>query len=61
MQRPCVGKGLGVLEEQEERQKGQRGFGVECVTVELWEIRSERWAWAGQEPDHKGPFWLGLG
>lgn len=54
MQRPCTGKGLGVLEAQKEQQKGQCDFGVECETVDLWEIRSERWD--GQEPDHKGPF-----
>ena len=57
MQRSCDGKSLGVLEEQEGQQNSQCGFGVECVTVGLWEIRSERWA--GQEAEHKAPCWLG--
>ena len=43
-----------MLEEQEDQQDSQCGFGVECLTMGLWEIRSERWA--RQDLGHKGPF-----
>ena len=43
-----------MLEEQEDQQDSQCGFRVECLTVGLREIRSERWA--QQDLDPKGPF-----